>query len=113
MPNVFSVPIFFIVFRETLEAVIIISVLLGIVERIANARLARDSPSATETENEKQNIEIGATPPVPSNDDDERKKLLRKLRIQVCQRPPELNVPNFRIKPRLVICALTFSLVPD
>ena len=33
--SLFSVPIFFIVFRETLEAVIIISVLLGLVEQIA------------------------------------------------------------------------------
>ena len=32
--NVFSVPIFFIVFRETLEAAIIVSVLLGLVEQI-------------------------------------------------------------------------------
>ena len=34
--NVFSVPIFFIVFRETLEAAIIVSVLLGLVEQIAH-----------------------------------------------------------------------------
>ncbi|KZT07990.1 Ftr1 protein [Laetiporus sulphureus 93-53] len=32
--SVFSVPIFFIVFRETLEAAIIVSVLLGLVEQI-------------------------------------------------------------------------------
>ena len=32
--NVFSVPLFFIVFRETLEAAIIVSVLLGLVEQI-------------------------------------------------------------------------------
>jgi high-affinity iron transporter len=55
MPNVFSVPIFFIVFRETLEAAIIISVLLGIVEQIANTRLGRDSLPATELEKERQN----------------------------------------------------------
>ena len=34
--NLFSVPIFFIVFRETLEAAIIISVLLGLVEQIVH-----------------------------------------------------------------------------
>ena len=34
--NVFSVPIFFIVFRETLEAAIIVSVLLGLVEQIVH-----------------------------------------------------------------------------
>ncbi|KAL5482857.1 FTR1_1 [Sanghuangporus weigelae] len=33
--SLFSIPIFFIVFRETLEAVIIVSVLLGLVEQIA------------------------------------------------------------------------------
>jgi len=39
--NLFSVPIFFIVFRETLEAAIIISVLLGLVEQ-----LVRDDPAS-------------------------------------------------------------------
>lgn len=33
-PNLFSIPIFFIVFREALEASIIVSVLLGLVEQI-------------------------------------------------------------------------------
>ena len=95
MPNVFSVPIFFIVFRETLEAAIIISVLLGIVEQIANTRVGRDSLHTTELEKEKPNPEGGAhdgPPSLPSDsgddgssDDTERKKLLRKLRIQVRQ----------------------------
>jgi len=91
MPNVFSVPIFFIVFRETLEAAIIISVLLGIVEQIANTRVVRDSLPVTESEKEKHNPESGVseTPPsLPSNDDassddGSQKKLLRKLRIQI------------------------------
>lgn len=34
----FSVPIFFIVFRETLEAAIIVSVLLGLVEQIVRGK---------------------------------------------------------------------------
>ncbi|KAF9644255.1 iron permease FTR1 [Thelephora ganbajun] len=93
MPNVFSVPIFFIVFREALETAIIISVLLGVVEQIANTRLGGDSPPVTESEKEKQNTESGvleAPPSLPSNDgddassdEDKRKKLLRKLRIQI------------------------------
>jgi len=93
MPNVFSVPIFFIVFRETLEAAIVISIMLGIAEQIANTRLGRDSLPATELEKEKHNTESGAgeePPSLPSNDNDDassddgdRKKLLRKLRIQV------------------------------
>lgn len=98
MPNVFSVPIFFIVFRETLEAVIVISVLLGIVEQITNNRLGGESPTTIETEKDKQDTEVGVhpggSPPIPShvddasNDDVRRKKLLRKLRIQVCQDLP-------------------------
>ena len=121
MPNVFSVPIFFIVFRETLEAVIIISVLLGIVEQIANTPLGRDSLPTTESEKEKQNVGSGVHEGPPSlppddndtlNDEGQRKKLLRKLRIQVCQRAPlqsstsrisESNVP-------LLLCH-RFSLV--
>jgi hypothetical protein len=100
MPNVFSVPIFFIVFRETLEAAIIISVLLGIVEQIANTRLGRDSLPTTEFEKEKQEVENGdreasAVPPLnnddTSSDDGERKKFLRKLRLQVCQKVSELS----------------------
>lgn len=94
MPNVFSVPIFFIVFRETLEAVIIISVLLGIVEQIANTQLGGDLPPATVTDSEKEKHgpeggAHGPPPSLPSSDDDssageaERKKLLRKLRIQI------------------------------
>ena len=100
MPNVFSVPIFFIVFRETLEAAIVISVLLGIVEQIANTRLDSNSPPVTESEKEKPNAEgevVEAPPSLPSNDEDDassddgkRKRLLKKLRIQVCQSPPSL-----------------------
>jgi len=88
MPNVFSVPIFFIVFRETLEAAIIISVLLGIVEQIASTRVGRDSVPTTELEKEKQNSEGGVDDgpgslPSDDADDAERRKLLRKLRIQI------------------------------
>lgn len=94
MPNVFSVPIFFIVFRETLEAAIIISTLLGIVEQIAHTRVDRDSLPTTEFEKDKPRSEGGGreTPPTlpsssddaSSDDDGKRKKLLRKMRIQVC-----------------------------
>jgi len=96
MPNVFSVPIFFIVFRETLEAAIIISTLLGIVEQIAHARLASDSLSTTVPEKEKHPEGEGHETPaaLPSNgsdassdDDVVQKKLLRKMRIQVYRIP--------------------------
>ena len=45
--NLFSVPIFFIVFRETFEAAIIVSVLLSIVEQIAHCDPSRFSPSVS------------------------------------------------------------------
>ncbi|KAI0360409.1 iron permease FTR1 [Trametes cingulata] len=57
--NVFSVPIFFIVFRETLEAAIIISVLLGLVEQIIH-----DDP----------NLLPGATPPAPGTPENEKER---------------------------------------
>ena len=96
MPNVFSVPIFFIVFRETLEAAIIISTLLGIVEQIAHTRLGKDSLPTTEPEKEKHqeggDHETPAALPSNGSDassDDEgvQKKLLRKMRIQVYRIP--------------------------
>ncbi|OCB87154.1 iron permease FTR1 [Sanghuangporus baumii] len=40
--NLFSITIFFIVFRETLEAAIIISVLLGLIEQIARPSVASE-----------------------------------------------------------------------
>lgn len=76
--NLFSVPIFFIVFRETLEAAIIISVLLGLAEQI----VSKDPDSVEQTA-------IGEEDPaksesVPAVDDAvRRRRLLRKLRMQV------------------------------
>jgi len=103
--NLFSVPIFFIVFRETLEAAIIVSVLLSLVEQIVY-----DDPGALETP------ATPPTPPTPALQTDEKgsekgasagnaggedagsnaagvpvvedmiskKRLIRKMRIQVC-----------------------------
>ncbi|OJT12728.1 Iron transporter FTH1 [Trametes pubescens] len=96
--NVFSVPIFFIVFRETLEAAIIVSVLLGLVEQIVH-----EDPSlipgvvppvvgthTPEGENEKRNsadngsnsaelsqLTAGETAQA------DHKRLLRKMRIYI------------------------------
>ena len=89
MPNVFSVPIFFIVFRETLEAAIIISTLLGVVEQIAHTRLGRDSLPTTEPEKHPEGVDHETPAALPSidsdasSDDDAQKRLLRKMRIQV------------------------------
>ncbi|KAF9260573.1 iron permease FTR1 [Marasmius fiardii PR-910] len=70
--NLFSVPIFFIVFRETLEAVIIISVLLGLVEHVADDHAAtRSQDSDTSNPEESDNSQI------------QRRQLVRKLRLQV------------------------------
>ncbi|KAK0235438.1 iron permease FTR1 [Armillaria nabsnona] len=73
--NLFSVPIFFIVFRETLEAAIIISVLLGLAEQIVHDD--RRPVVAAEANSEEKASE---------NDSDsvvKRRRLIRKLRIQI------------------------------
>ncbi|SCV74126.1 BQ2448_6558 [Microbotryum intermedium] len=63
MGNVFSVPIFFIVFREVIEAAIIISVLLGLVESLV------DKPV-----NEGDSLD---------QDEAVKKRLVRRMRIQI------------------------------
>ena len=71
--NLFSIPIFFIVFRETLEAAIIVSVLLGLAEQI----VSRDTTFAADTQVPAENSE-------PVVDDAvQRRRLLRRMRIQV------------------------------
>ncbi|SJL09917.1 related to high-affinity iron transporter FtrA [Armillaria ostoyae] len=73
--NLFSVPIFFIVFRETLEAAIIISVLLGLAEQIVQDErrplvAAEANSEETRSENNSDNVV-------------KRRRLIRKLRIQI------------------------------
>ncbi|KAF8804681.1 iron permease FTR1 [Phlegmacium glaucopus] len=77
--NLFSVPIFFIVFRETLEAAIIISVLLGLAEQIVN----RDpnSVESVQTASGEQDAENESVPAV--DDPIQRRRLLRRLRMQI------------------------------
>lgn len=73
--DLFSVPIFFIVFRETLEAAIIVSVLLGLAEQIV--RDDRTLATNISTESDKQDV-------IPSEDQEiQRRRLIRKLRFQV------------------------------
>lgn len=75
--NLFSIPIFFIVFRETLEAAIIVSVLLGLAEQIVNRGPSFVERSGTSGEEEAANGE-------PVVDDAvQRRRLLRKMRFQV------------------------------
>jgi high-affinity iron transporter len=89
--NVFSVPIFFIVFRETLEAAIIVSVLCSLVEQIA--RDDKRSPNATVVDgvNEKEGSPqptsdaLAAQPELEGPEDAERrvKRFIRRMRIQI------------------------------
>ncbi|KAJ7731142.1 iron permease FTR1 [Mycena maculata] len=93
--NLFSVPIFFIVFRETIEAAIIVSVLLGLAEQIvyedparfgqhrtlaettATTTAAADSPGDSKDE-------VGSDPVNdPEDDTAHRRMLIRKMRIQI------------------------------
>lgn len=78
--NLFSVPIFFIVFRETLEAAIIVSVLLGLAEQI----VSRDPNFIERAEEPRTPGEEDAANSEPVVDDVvQRRRLLRKMRIQV------------------------------
>jgi len=78
--NLFSIPIFFIVFRETLEAAIIVSVLLGLAEQI----VSRD-PDFIESAEEPQTSgeEDAATSESVVDGAVQRRRLLRKMRIQI------------------------------
>ena len=78
--NLFSIPIFFIVFRETLEAAIIVSVLLGLAEQI----VSRDPVFIERLEESRTSGEEEAANSDPTVDDDvQRRRLLRKMRFQV------------------------------
>ena len=97
--DLFSVTIFFIVFRETLEAAIIVSVLLGLVEQIIHEdpnRLAqlKDAEPRNDPEsppNEKKlddpsaSSDASSTPELtsPEGEDATAKRLLRKMRFQI------------------------------
>ncbi|GJJ10821.1 hypothetical protein Clacol_005049 [Clathrus columnatus] len=93
--NLFSIPIFFIVFRETLEAAIIVSVLLGLVEQI----VSKDSttapilpstpiegspptPSDEKIDPAKENNST-STPSVNEDDTVRVRRLIKKLRWQI------------------------------
>lgn len=82
--NLFSVPIFFIVFRETLEAAIIISVLLGLAEQIAHEDPVQsgDTTNRTAPSSDDKDSSEGAET-VPVSDLTQRHRLIRKLRLQV------------------------------
>ncbi|KAF8630302.1 hypothetical protein AX15_003014 [Amanita polypyramis BW_CC] len=80
--NLFSVPIFFIVFRETIETAIIISTLLGLAHQIAYDNRSTETtpiPSDIITESD-------GTPGESSTEEDTqvtRRRLARKMKTQI------------------------------
>ncbi|KAG1862534.1 iron permease FTR1/Fip1/EfeU [Suillus subalutaceus] len=82
--NLFSVSIFFIVFRESLEAVIIVSVLLGLVEQIVHGDT--DQFSALQITEHHRPVNNNGETTVPGEGDSDvtvKRRLIRKLRMQV------------------------------
>ncbi|GAA5833546.1 hypothetical protein JCM5353_007957 [Sporobolomyces roseus] len=66
MGNVFSVPIFIITLRETIEAAIIVSVLLGLVESLVTDKAADAGDDA-----------------VGKLDENERKRIIKRMRMMI------------------------------
>jgi len=84
--NLFSVPIFFILFRETLEAAIIIASLLGLVEQIVYSHfhnLESQIPTSEE-EDKKGRVDIALREVSDDEDGLRKRRLLRKMRLQEC-----------------------------
>lgn len=78
--DLFSVPIFFIAFRETLEAAIIVSVLLGLAEQIVYENPGRLTQVQTATVANDESLDEEAL----QVSEEDRRRLIKKLRIQVC-----------------------------
>jgi high-affinity iron transporter len=94
--SLFSIPIFFIVFRETLEVGIILSVLLGLVEQIAHADSISQRGQTTPLDENDKKEEENIPSRVASVDVDDvlqRKRLLRKMRWQACSTPHIRYIP--------------------
>ncbi|KAJ7089294.1 iron permease FTR1 [Mycena belliarum] len=84
--NLFSIPIFFIVFRETLEAAIIVSVLLGLAEQIAHddpSRFDRRGALTAAHEGSSSETSKDEVASDPEDNTTHRRQLIRKLRIQI------------------------------
>lgn len=87
--NLFSVPIFFIVFRETLEAAIITCVLLGLVEQIVHEDSSKLSAVTTQTRAGDEKVDSASSDannnsvePDTGDNTVQKRRLVRKLRIQ-------------------------------
>ena len=84
--NLFSIPIFFIIFRETLEAAIVVSVLFGLAKQIVHEDSTRSSTLVADVDSteEKDKTTPSLQDETPVVDGPEqRRRLLRKLNIQV------------------------------
>ncbi|KAF9480957.1 Ftr1 protein [Pholiota conissans] len=86
--NLFSVPIFFIVFRETLEAAIIVSVLLGLAEQIVHDDSNKSGTTTVRTEDlltDDKGSNEGSGDVVAELESDKvrNRRLVRKLRFQI------------------------------
>ncbi|KAI9458911.1 iron permease FTR1 [Lactarius psammicola] len=87
--NIFSVPIFFIVFRETLEAVIIVSVLLGLVEQIVHTDSGHlqgeTTPSSLREGSDHKEKGVVSSQGLSESEDDSlrKRRLIRKMRLQI------------------------------
>lgn len=69
MANLFSLTVFFVVFREALEAALVVSVLLSLVEQIVH----NDPPAGAITPPDPESTPSTASP-----------RILKKLRLQAC-----------------------------
>lgn len=79
--NLFSVPIFFIVFRETIEAAIIVATLLGLAKQIAyDSRGTTYTPPSTDDDSNKERDGVSTIP--PAEEHLRMRRLARKLKIQ-------------------------------
>ena len=81
--NLFSVPIFFIVFRETLETAIIIATLLGLAHQIAHEGSILVSAPSVATESSNPGGAINMADAEMDNRLATNHKLARKLKKQV------------------------------
>ncbi|KIY47457.1 iron permease FTR1 [Fistulina hepatica ATCC 64428] len=79
--SVFSVPIYFIVWRETLEAAIIVSTLLGLVDQIVDTGRLDGEEHTTGENGGNTTTQVGEESVV--DDAEHRRVLKRKLKIQV------------------------------
>ena len=93
MSSLFSVSIYFVVFRESLEAALIVSVLLSLVDQILHKDPSVSHPDNSNTDTHAPSSAHTAPPDPESNPAPISPHLLRKLRLQVWSRLQHLPLP--------------------